>query len=760
MRRRIQDILVEITFERDRAPTSADDVTQDCHPGVNWIDNSVDPPVTYICTANVEAAAVWSAVGGGGGGSVSTAANVGSTGTGLFKQLSGSTLQFRNVAPGSNKIAVALDSGNNAVTVDVDPSNLPQMVGANGSSAGTKGLVPGPDGMDNLKFLRGDATWQAVTGEANTASNVGTGGQGLFKQKSSADLQFRNIGVGSSKISVALNNGANRVDLDLVEANLTPMVGANGSIGGTQGVVPAPLAADNVKFLRGDGTWATVTSGVSTVNTRSGDIVLAGTDIPLAVAGVSDGALSGTDKQKLDNATSSPTVSTLVLRDSSGRAQVVDPSAAQDIATKGYVDAITVGLSIKPAVSVATSSNIVLTGEQTIDGVLTSASRVLVRAQTLPAQNGIYVSGAGAWTRATDMDTWAEVPSAYTFIQSGSTLADSAWVCTSAAGGTIDVTDIVWAQFSSATAYTAGTGLTLSGFQFAADFGTGSGKVTQGNDSRLTDARTPSGSATGDLTGTYPAPTLVTSGVTANTYGDASHVAQVTFDAKGRATSATPISIAIASGAVSGLAAIATSGSASDLSTGTVPSAQMPALTGDVTTVSGNVATTIASHAVTNAKAAQMAAHTFKGNNTGSTADAIDLSITQLSAELAGTSSTTLCVGNDSRLSDARSPSGTFGMDGFLNQPLVKSYTLSYYAARAITITSLKATVLSGSLTASVKINGSVVTSISGVTVNTGAGAFAATGANTVAAGDLITLTVDTVSSPVDLAFSVLYTVT
>lgn len=48
----------------------------------------------------------------------------------------------------------------------------------------------------------------------------------------------------------------------------------------------------------------------------------------------------------------------------------------------------------------------------------------------------------------------------------------------------------------------------------------------------------PNGTAGGDLTGTYPDPTLVTSGVTAGTYGDSSHYPVVTFDAKGRATSA------------------------------------------------------------------------------------------------------------------------------------------------------------------------------------------------------------------------------
>lgn len=59
------------------------------------------------------------------------------------------------------------------------------------------------------------------------------------------------------------------------------------------------------------------------------------------------------------------------------------------------------------------------------------------------------------------------------------------------------------------------------------------------------------------------------------------------------------------------------------------------ALTGDVTASGpGSVAATIANNVVTNAKAAQMAAHTFKGNNTGSTANAGDLTATQLTAEL------------------------------------------------------------------------------------------------------------------------------
>ena len=49
--------------------------------------------------------------------------------------------------------------------------------------------------------------------------------------------------------------------------------------------------------------------------------------------------MAAADKAKLNAATACATASTLVARDAAGRAQVADPSAGADIATKSYVDA-------------------------------------------------------------------------------------------------------------------------------------------------------------------------------------------------------------------------------------------------------------------------------------------------------------------------------------------------------------------------------------------------------------------------------------
>lgn len=142
---------------------------------------------------------------------------------------------------------------------------------------------------------------------------------------------------------------------------------------------------------------------------------------------------------------------------------LLDPTNVQDAATKNYVDNVASGVDVKGSVRAATTANITRSAPQTIDGVAVIAGeRVLVKNQTAPAENGIFVVAAGAWARATDMDTWAEVPGSFTFVEEGTVHADTAWVATADAGGTLNTTAIPWSQFAgpgSVTASNQGTGI-------------------------------------------------------------------------------------------------------------------------------------------------------------------------------------------------------------------------------------------------------------------------------------------------------------
>lgn len=123
-----------------------------------------------------------------------------------------------------------------------------------------------------------------------------------------------------------------------------------------------------------------------------------------------------------------------------------------------------------------------------------------------------------------------------------------------------------------------------------------------------------------------------------------------TFKANNTGSSADPADItvaqaktllAIGASDVSGLATVATSGSASDLGTGTLPAGRMPALTGDVTTSAGAVATTIGANKVTNSMLAQVSTATFKGRTTAGSGNVEDLTATQATALLNACTGTT-----------------------------------------------------------------------------------------------------------------------
>jgi len=130
----------------------------------------------------------------------------------------------------------------------------------------------------------------------------------------------------------------------------------------------------------------------------------------------------------------------------------VSPTSGNHLATKAYVDAKSEGRDPKDAVRAATTGNITLSGLLTIDGItLVAGDRVLVKAQSTGSQNGIYVAASGAWTRAEDADSNAEVTQGlWVCVTEGTQNAGTSWLLTTPDPITLGTTALTFVQISGA----------------------------------------------------------------------------------------------------------------------------------------------------------------------------------------------------------------------------------------------------------------------------------------------------------------------
>jgi filamentous hemagglutinin len=248
-----------------------------------------------------------------------------------------------------------------------------------------------------------------------------------------------------------------------------------------------------------------------TGNTTSGNLLTPG--LVSAVGNVIGGNVSTTGNVTAANVTTPVVRSSATMAISTGSGDLTlnpsgnvavssknivnlaDPVQDQDAATKAYVDSVAQGLDIKASVLTATANTLAVysggtvsynngtagvgatlttTGTYTtIDGsnVQTANTRVLVKNEANATWNGIYVySNSTVLTRSADFNQPNEVASAYTFVETGTTWADTGWVCTTNNPVVFGTTSIVFAQFSGAGSYTANTaaGISLTGSVFSA----------------------------------------------------------------------------------------------------------------------------------------------------------------------------------------------------------------------------------------------------------------------------------------------------
>lgn len=332
--------------------------------------------------------------------------------------------------------------------------------GASGAPASLASAEPAYNEQDDtLYYGKGDSSGVAT-------SIIPIGGKGAFVDLSSAQSISGVKTFGSSPVVPTPATGDNSTN-----AASTAFVKAQGYLTGNQSItLSGDITGAGATVVVG--TLATVNSNVGTftkVTVNGKGLITAATNLLAAdIPTLTAAKISDFDAQvrtsRLDQL-AAPTAD--VSLNSRKITNVADPVSAQDAATKSYVDGVAQGLDAKHSVRAATTANITLAGAQTVDGVsVVAGDRVLVKNQTAAAQNGVYFAQSGAWTRALDMDAWSKVPNAFVFVEQGTTQADTGWVCTADAGGTLGTTAVTWTQFSSAGSYIAGAGLTLTGATF------------------------------------------------------------------------------------------------------------------------------------------------------------------------------------------------------------------------------------------------------------------------------------------------------
>jgi len=441
-----------------------------------------------------------------------------------FQQAAGSNtyIQFNSNGDFGASANLTFNSSNNLLTV-VGSANLGNAVTANyfiGSGANLANITGA-----NVTGTVANATHANSADNATTAGTVTTSAQpnitsvGTLTQLDvtgnanvTSNLNANNINASNNVNAIGNVSGAYILGNGYYLTNISSSVISNGNsnIQVLQNSNVAISVAGNSNVLVISGTGINVNSTINSGNiTANGNIsanAIAVTNANVSNATTSGSVITSLIRAPVDDITITTALGgnhSILLRPTGNGTidafnaritSVGTPNNATDAVNKQYVDDFIQGLNIHDACLVATpdtlaniTSGIVIynngangvganltttTAYTLIDNVSVAnvGTRILVKSETDPAWNGIYVySNSTVITRASDYNTVPEVEAGdFTFISAGNTYASTGWVQVSTVV-TIGTDPIIFTQFSGSGTYTAGSGIALNGTQFSAN---------------------------------------------------------------------------------------------------------------------------------------------------------------------------------------------------------------------------------------------------------------------------------------------------